>query len=292
MGEVYTARCGCQFPVLGKNGDLTKLDVTLIYRDINYFCPATWELLQSGNTKGIFQLETQFAQSFSEKLGPENLDHLSALGAILRPGPLKSGMADAYIDRKNGKEEAEPFDKSLEEILSSTYQVLVFQEQAIRIGIEIGGFDPAKADLLLRKGIGKKKAELIEQAKVEFLKGAKEVGLVNEEQAKAIFGWIETGARYSFNACLCPNTIVELENGEFITLSELKIGDKIMSHTGPTEVKNVFDQGMQEVYKITLESGKEIECTLSHKFKCEDGKIRSLENIIENGHKIMCEEEI
>lgn len=287
----YTMPCGCEFDILEKNGNSLKLDIPLVYRNINYFCPLTWELLQAGLTKGVFQLETGFAQSFSEKLKPENLEHLSALGAILRPGPLKSGMAELYIKRKNGEEPNKPFDESLEKIMDSTYHCLCYQEQSMAIAMHIAGMDESTTDKLIRKGLAKKKADLIEKAKELFISGAEQKGLVTKEQAENIFAWIEKGSRYLFNKCLSPNTVVELEDGSFLCLDEIAVGDKIKCHNGYSSVKEIFDQGEHEVFRVTLESGKEIECTINHKFLCEDGKIRPLIDIIYESHKIMSEKD-
>tara|TARA_B100000902_G_scaffold142558_1_gene140174 strand:+ start:13491 stop:15053 length:1563 start_codon:yes stop_codon:yes gene_type:complete len=163
----------------------------------------TWKLFAEGKTKGIFQLESNLGKSWSKKLSPNNIEELSALIAIIRPGCLKAfvdgkSMTQHFIDRKHGREEVTYLHESLEEILLPTYGVLVYQEQSMRIAQKIAGFNLEEADEL-RKAIGKKKADLMAQVKKKFIAGAKKVKIVNKEEAEEIFGWIQASARYAFN---------------------------------------------------------------------------------------------
>ena len=163
----------------------------------------TWELFLEGKTKGVFQLESNLGKSWSKKLAPNNIEELSALIAIIRPGCLKAyvdgkSMTQHFIDRKHGREEVTYLHESLEEILAHTYGVLVYQEQSMRIAQKIAGFNLEEADEL-RKAIGKKKADLMAQVKKKFIKGAKKVKIVNKEEAEEIFGWIQASSRYAFN---------------------------------------------------------------------------------------------
>ncbi len=111
--------------------------------------------------------------------------------------PAKS-MTQHYKDRKHRLEDVEYLDKSLEPILGSTYGVLVFQEQSMKIAITLAGFNLQEADVL-RKAIGKKKADIMAQVKKGFLTGCEEVAMVSKEQAEEIFSWIQESQRYSFN---------------------------------------------------------------------------------------------
>lgn len=163
----------------------------------------TWQLFAEGKTKGVFQLESNLGKSWSKKLAPSNIEELSALIAIIRPGCLKAyvdgkSMTQHFIDRKHGREEVTYLHEALEEILAPTYGVLVYQEQSMRIAQKIAGFDLQEADEL-RKAIGKKKADLMAKVKKKFIKGAKKVKLVSEEEAEEIFGWIQASSRYAFN---------------------------------------------------------------------------------------------
>ena len=162
-----------------------------------------WGLYKEGLTKGIFQLESNLGRAWSKRLAPENLEELAALIAIIRPGCLKAiidgkSMTQRFVDRKHKREEVTYLHDSLEDILKSTYGVLVYQEQAMRIAVKLAGFNEMEADNL-RKAIGKKKADLMAKIRGEFVDGCKNVGIVDEETAKEIFGWIEKSSRYSFN---------------------------------------------------------------------------------------------
>lgn len=170
---------------------------------IDYNCKKTWGLFAEGKTKGIFQLESNLGKSWSKKLAPTNLEELSALIAIIRPGTLKSfidgkSMTQHYVDRKHGREDVTYLHESLEEILKPTYGVLVYQEQSMRIAQKVAGFNLQEADVL-RKAIGKKNATLMNEVKKSFIEGSQNVGIVTKEEAEQIFGWIEKSARYAFN---------------------------------------------------------------------------------------------
>lgn len=170
---------------------------------INYSDKETWKLFAEGKTKGIFQLESNLGKSWAKKLAPTNIEELSALISIIRPGTLKAyvdgkSMTQHFVDRKHGKEEVTYLHPALEEILKTTYGVLVYQEQSMRIAQKIAGFNLQEADEL-RKAIGKKKADLMAKVKKKFISGASKVGTVTKQEAEEIFGWIEKSSRYAFN---------------------------------------------------------------------------------------------
>jgi len=170
---------------------------------INYNDKKTWQLFAEGKTKGVFQLESNLGKAWAKKVAPTNIEELSALIAIIRPGTLKAfvdgkSMTQHYVDRKHGREEVVYLHESLEEILKPTYGVLVYQEQSMRIAQKVAGFNLQEADVL-RKAIGKKKADLMNEVKKSFIEGSQRVGMVTKEEAEQIFGWIEKSARYAFN---------------------------------------------------------------------------------------------
>lgn len=181
-------------PQLKFVADFTKLDLE---------CPKTWFLIGTGNTKGCFQLESRLGRSMARKLKPENMEQLSALISILRPGCLEAvrdgkTVSNHFIDKKNGEEEVDYFHPSLEPILSKTYGEMIYQEQAMQIARDLAGFNLQEADNL-RKAIGKKKPEEMAKIKIKFLEGCKNLKILTEDQAEQIFGWIEKSQRYSFN---------------------------------------------------------------------------------------------
>lgn len=176
---------------------------SLNFSDIDLECPKTWDLIGSGNTKGIFQLESRLGQTMAKKLKPETIEHLAALISILRPGCLEAirdgkSVSNHYIDKKNNLESIDYFHSSLESILNSTYGEMVYQEQAMQICQKIADFNLSEADML-RKAIGKKKPEEMAKIKTLFMEKSKERGIVNDKEADEIFGWIEKSQRYSFN---------------------------------------------------------------------------------------------
>jgi len=165
--------------------------------------PAVWELFAEGRTKGIFQLESQLGRTWSKRVQPRNLEELSALIAIIRPGTLKAivdgkSMTQHYVDRKHGREPVTYIHESLRPILEKTYGVLVYQEQSMLIAKVLAGFNLKEADEL-RKAIGKKKADQMAKVKVKFIEGCERMGIVSAAVAAEIFGWIEKSARYAFN---------------------------------------------------------------------------------------------
>lgn len=197
--------CGCYFEVHDEH--IKECDglpsISIDFEHLTHDCPKTWELLGTGHTKGVFQLETNLGQSWSKKLEPWNIEELSALISLMRPGCLRAlsngkSMTQHYVDRKHGREESEALHPLLEPILESTYQVLTYQEQSMRIAQELAGFTLQEADIL-RKAIGKKKPEIMAECEKSFLEGCKKKGLVSESQAKEIFSWIRESQKYSFN---------------------------------------------------------------------------------------------
>ena len=190
--------CGCEFHE-GESGLIFDPEI----RSIPLNCSATWDLICEGNTKGVFQLESQLGRSLAKQTKPRNMEELSDLIAIMRPGCLEAmvkgkSLTMHYIDRKHFREPVEYLHSSLEPILKSTQGILVYQEQAILIATEIAGFDLQEADIL-RKAIGKKKADVMAKVKKSFLEGTASKGIISKEQAEEIFSWIEKSQRYSFN---------------------------------------------------------------------------------------------
>lgn len=151
----YTFDCGCSFPILGPSPNKSKIPLLDIrIESVSLDCPAVWDLLSNGRTVGVFQLEKPLGQDWSKRLKPESIDHLSALGALLRPGCLMSrdergvSMTENYCRRKNNEEVVESLHPSLDDILNSTYSVMVYQEEIMQVGAKIAGFDLVGVDAL------------------------------------------------------------------------------------------------------------------------------------------------
>lgn len=193
--------CGCEWDVKLKDGAIVAVDFEPEKAPLN--CPKVWELLCSGRTKGVFQLETSLGQTTSKACQPATVEELSDVMSILRPGCGDAILDDKtlkqhYIDRKNGKDSPNPPHAALEDVLKDTYGIIVTQEQAMEASKVVAGFSGEQANKL-RKAAGKKKPELMAQLRAEFLDGAKKTGRVTEEDAEVIFDIIEASQRYSFN---------------------------------------------------------------------------------------------
>jgi DNA polymerase III subunit alpha len=161
--------------------------------------PQTFELLRSGRTAAIFQLESRGMRDLVKKLKPDTFDDLVALVALFRPGPLQSGMVDDFIARKHGVAGAtiDYLHPDLEPVLKSTYGVIVYQEQVMQIAQVLAGYTLGGADLL-RRAMGKKKPEEMAKQRSVFLGGAATRG-VDAADAVQIFDLMEKFAEYGFN---------------------------------------------------------------------------------------------
>jgi len=157
----------------------------------------TYKLFCDGQTYGVFQFESSGMRELLRKAKPERLDDLIALNALYRPGPLKSGMVDDYISRKQGKTEVKYELQQLAPILSDTYGVIAYQEQVMRIASVLAGFSMGQSDVL-RKAMGKKDPKVMAKQREAFMTGAIAKG-VNEKKATKIFDLMEFFAGYGFN---------------------------------------------------------------------------------------------
>ena len=159
--------------------------------------PAVYKMLACGGTSGVFQFESNLAVDKLRAMGCDRFDDLVATNALIRPGPLDSGMTDAYIRRKTGREAVRYDHPDLEPVLESTYGIIVYQEQVMRIANILAGYNLAEADVL-RKAMGKKIAELIRKELRQFVTKAMERG-VDQQIAESLAQQIETFGRYGFN---------------------------------------------------------------------------------------------
>ncbi|MFH1461756.1 MAG: DNA polymerase III subunit alpha [bacterium] len=157
----------------------------------------TFDLLQAGNTNGVFQFESEGIKEVMRKLCPQGIEDLIAVNALYRPGPLGSGMVDDFIDRRHGRKKTTYMFPELEPILSETYGVIVYQEQVMKIASTIAGYTLGGADIL-RRAMGKKKVEVMDEQKIIFTKGAKEQGF-DTKKAGELFDLMAYFAGYGFN---------------------------------------------------------------------------------------------
>jgi DNA polymerase III subunit alpha len=158
---------------------------------------ASFKLLKACDTTAVFQLESRGMKDLIGRLQPDHFEEIIALVALFRPGPLQSGMVDDFIDRKHGRAKVEYPHPALEPILKPTYGVILYQEQVMQIAQVLAGYSLGAADIL-RRAMGKKKIEEMEQQREIFTKGAVKNG-VEEKTATYIFDLMEKFAGYGFN---------------------------------------------------------------------------------------------
>jgi DNA polymerase III subunit alpha len=157
----------------------------------------TYEMLQRGETTGVFQLESSGMRELLQGMKPDVFDDIVAILALYRPGPLGSGMVETFVNRKHGREPIEYPHPALEPILKATYGVMVYQEQIMRISNVLAGFTLEEADNL-RKAMGKKKPEVMEKFKGKFVTGAMQRDC-SEKVATEIWDTMAFFAGYGFN---------------------------------------------------------------------------------------------
>jgi len=168
-----------------------RLEIDLIRTDD----PRTYEMFTAGRTSGLFQFESDGMRDILKRFKPDRLDHLTALNALYRPGPM--AMIDDVVKRRHGQTKVAYDHPLLEPILSETYGIMVYQEQVMQIASALAGYTLGEADIL-RKAMGKKKADVMATQKGKFLKGCADRS-VNEKKASKIWDYMEQFAGYGFN---------------------------------------------------------------------------------------------
>jgi DNA polymerase-3 subunit alpha len=168
--------------------DISNLDLTdsLSYR-----------LLASGDTTGVFQLESSGMKDLLVRMKPESFADIVALVALYRPGPLDSGMVDDFVNRKHGRKTVEYLVPELEPVLQETYGVIVYQEQVMKIAVELASYTMSEADDL-RKAMGKKIPEILAKHRNRFVEGAVNKGIA-ADRSRQLFDLIEKFGGYGFN---------------------------------------------------------------------------------------------
>jgi DNA polymerase-3 subunit alpha len=175
--------------------------VDLVLESLTLDDPATYELLSRGDTLGVFQLDGGPMRDLLRRMQPTGFEDIVAVLALYRPGPMGMNAHNDYADRKNGRQAIKPIHpelaEPLQEILSETYGLIVYQEQIMRIAQKVAGYSLARADIL-RKAMGKKKREVLEKEFEGFSEGMKANGF-SAPAVKALWDTILPFADYAFN---------------------------------------------------------------------------------------------
>ena len=165
--------------------------------DISLNDEKTYELLTNADTMGVFQCESAGIRSLMKKMKIEKFEDIIALLALYRPGPLRSGMVDDFINVKNNRTEIKYIDDSLKYILEETYGIILYQEQVMKIVSEMANYSLGEADEL-RRAIGKKNPELMKKNREKFVTNAQKNGVLSKK-ANEIYDLVEKFGGYGFN---------------------------------------------------------------------------------------------
>ena len=176
---------------------LKERGINLNLAHVDFDDAKTYELLSRADATGVFQLESSGMRKILTKLKPNCIDDLMALVALYRPGPLGSGMVDKFINCKHGREKPDYPLPQLEPILKETHGVILYQEQVMRISQVLANYSLGEADLL-RRAMGKKKADEMAQQKSRFMEGVV-ANKVDAKKAEAVFDLMAKFAEYGFN---------------------------------------------------------------------------------------------
>lgn len=209
----------------------------------------TYELLAAAETEGVFQLESSGMKDLLKQIRPENIEEITALLALFRPGPLGSGMVDSFIKAKHGQAHVTYELPQLEAILKETYGVILYQEQVMQVASALANFSLADADLL-RRAMGKKKPSEMAKQKEAFLEGARK-NKIKPQKAEKIFDLMAKFAEYGFNkshstayayvayqtAYLKSHYPVEFMAA--LLSSEMDNTDKVVKHINECREKNI-----------------------------------------------------
>ncbi len=172
----------------------TEIDISTLPLDDK----KTYEMLQKGDSTGVFQLESSGMKRYLKELQPTEFNDIVAMCALYRPGPLTAGLTDSFVRRKNGNEGVSYAHEKFKPALESTFGVLVYQEQVMRISRDVCGFSGGDADTL-RKAIGKKKRDVMEKMRVQFIEGGQSFGGVPKPTMEKFWDDLMGFADYAFN---------------------------------------------------------------------------------------------
>ena len=185
--------------IIKNTTDLIKArqETEVSFDNIEYDDKKTYNMLSQGFSSGVFQLESNGMQGLLKSLNPSELKHLDAVIALYRPGPIQCGAIEDYINNKHNSENIKYRYPQIEDVLSDTYGTMIYQEQVMRLAVVLAGYTMSQADEL-RKGIGKKKKEIIDEHRKIFVDGCINNN-IDESFAIGLYNNIEGFGQYAFN---------------------------------------------------------------------------------------------
>lgn len=240
----------------------------------------TFDLISKSDYVSVFQLDSTGYRRLCGQLKPRSFEHIMALNALFRPGPLESGVTQQYTQRRHGLEEAVSWHPWLDSILSDTYQTVLYQEQAMAMSRIIAGFSDVQADEF-RKGIGKKKQEVVDKCLKDFKDGAMQMnGLAPPATWNGTLElWIDDliqklhgYARYMWNRghCLSGDSLVLTCNRGLVPIKNIEIGEEIWSVREDSgdlfrnRVINVINNGIRDTVTVESVDGRSLCSTGDH----------------------------
>lgn len=242
----------------------------------------TYDMISTGDYVSVFQLDSPGYRKLARQLKPDKYEHIMALNALFRPGPLGGGMTDEYVERRHGRKPSESMHPWLDEDLSTTYQLIVFQEQLLALAKKIAGFNGVEADKF-RHAVGKKSQVEFDRAMSKFKDGAlNREGLIPPPGCgKSLEAWVDDlikkisgHARYSWNRghCLDGSSLVLTCGRGLVPIKYINIGEEVWSIREKTgdifrnRVMNVINNGRRDTVRVRSSDGRELVTTSNHRY--------------------------
>src|SRR5438034_8231963 len=222
--------------------------------------PKTYALLSEAKTFGVFQLESSGMREALRGLKPERLEDVTAMVSLYRPGRMD--LIPDFINRKHGRAKITYEHPAMGKNTREKYGTMSYQEQIMQIAGEMTGFTMGEADTL-RRAMGKKDRELMAAQKAKFV-----VGCIDRKtspaKAEKVWELMEKFAGYGFNKCCKNDTEIEMADGTWKLIVDVRDGDLVLTKDGAARTRGVRPSGMRRIAKLRLINGMEIECTPDH----------------------------